>query len=199
MQRRAWLQNIALGAVAAPSLSWAAEPQRAAPLPLDSFVRRPLMEQVRLSPDGKKMAALINNGNQSLLITRSLSGGGIVTVMNTDNLEFLFNWFRWVNNDRLVISLRYPYQRQIPYSTRVVPTMETRLLSMDADGSNAINVLRSKGLSGATGWAVGQDNANCRAALLHYESGTWTSLDPPVDISSDWGLSAVDSLSSTGG
>lgn len=157
MQRRAWLQNIALGAAAAPSLSWAAEPQRAAPLPLDSFVRRPLMEQVRLSPDGKKMAALINNGNQSLLITRSLSGGGIVTVMNTDNLEFLFNWFRWVNNDRLVISLRYPYQRQIPYSTRVVPTMETRLLSMDADGSNAINVLRSKGLSGATGWAVGQD------------------------------------------
>ncbi len=49
------------------------------------------------------------------------------------------------------------------------------------------------------GWAVGQDNTNSRAALLHYENGTWTSVEPSVEISSDWGLSAVDSLSSTGG
>ena len=159
MQRRSLLQHMALGAVAAPSLGFAAtEPERAAPLPLEHFYRRPLMERVSLSPDGKKMAAIINNGSQSLLITRSLAGGAIVTVMNTDNLEFLFNWFRWVNNDRLVVSLRYPYQRQIPYSTRVINTMETRLLSVDADGGNAINVLRSKGLSGATGWAIDQDN-----------------------------------------
>ena len=46
---------------------------------------------------------------------------------------------------------------------------------------------------------MGQDNENGRAALLHYESGTWTSVEPTVEISSDWGLSALDSLSSTGG
>ncbi|MEI7536164.1 MAG: alpha/beta fold hydrolase [Comamonadaceae bacterium] len=158
MHRRLVLQNLGVAAIGAPSLGIAQSERASAPLPLEYFVRRPLMERVKLSPDGKRLAAIINNGNNSLLITRGVGGGGISTVLHSDNLEYLFNWFQWINNDRLVVSLRYPYQRKLPYSTKVVPTMETRLLAIDPDGSNAINVLRSKGLSGSTGWAVVQDN-----------------------------------------
>lgn len=158
MRRRIVLQQIALGAVTPPAMSHAADGANAPVLPSEHFLRRPLMESVRLSPDGMKLAAIINSGSNSLLVTRAAAGGAIVTVMHTDNLEFLFNGFQWVNNDRLVISLRYPYQRAIPGSMKVVPTMETRLLAADADGSNVINVLKSKGLSGSTGWAINQDN-----------------------------------------
>lgn len=158
MHRRIVLQQIALGALTLPVMGRAAEQAKTAVLPSENFVRRPLMESVRLSPDGTKLAAIINSGNNSLLVTRAAAGGAIVTVMHTDNLEFLFNWFTWVNSDRLVISLRYPYQRAIPGSMKVVHTMETRLLAADADGANVINVLKSKGLSGSTGWATSQDN-----------------------------------------
>jgi len=124
---------------------------------LESFARRPLMERVALSPDGRSIAAIVNNGSQSMLITRGFDGGEIQPVLSTDNLEFMFNWFRWVNNERLVISLRFPSQREAEYMG-IVQTMETRLLAVNADGSQVINLIRQRSHNArALQWAIRQD------------------------------------------
>jgi len=129
-------------------------PQR---LNLEAFARRPLMEQVALSPDGLRLAAIVNSDDGSALITRDVSGGAIRTVITTDNLDSNFNWFRWVNNDRIVLSLRFPSRREVGY-VQTVTTMERRILAINADGSNVISLLKDRGAASRNlKWAVNQD------------------------------------------
>jgi len=163
MQRRNCLQ----GLVAATTLA-AASPLMAQPaaalatpkrtrLPLESFARRPMMEQVALSPNGQRLAAIINNSNQSLLVTRDCAGANLRTVLSTDNLELMFNWFRWVNDERLVVSLRFPSRREVDYLP-TINTMESRLVAINADGSLPINLVKQRAGSTELRWAIAQDN-----------------------------------------
>lgn len=124
--------------------------------PLAAFARRPMMQRVALSPDGQKLAAIINNGSTSTLITRAFAGGPVQTVTSSDNLEFIFQWFRWVNNERLVLSLRFPSQRMTGF-VQSVPTMETRLVAMNADGSHPVNLVKVRQGDEHLRWAIQQD------------------------------------------
>lgn len=128
-----------------------------APLPLRSFSRRPLMEQLALSPDGKRVAALVNGEAGTMLVTRAAAGGPVQNLMTTDNLEFIFGWIRWINNERLILGLRYPSHREHAYMG-VWATMETRLVAINADGSNLINLIKSRGATAKNlRWAQIQD------------------------------------------
>jgi len=136
-----------------PAASTAASSQ---PHPLEAFARRPLMQQVAISPNGERIAAIVNNGSTSTLVTRAFAGGPVQTVTSTDNLEFFFQWFRWVNNDRLVLSLRFPAKRMINF-VQSQPTMETRLVAVNADGSQLVNLVKAKVGSNELRWVSNQD------------------------------------------
>jgi dipeptidyl aminopeptidase/acylaminoacyl peptidase len=108
-----------------------------AALPLEAFASLPAVDEVTLSPDGERYAALMNVGKDTVLITRELLGSAPVKLLlKTDNREFRFQWIHWVNNERLVISVMYPSQRGW------VEIAETRLLSIKRDGTGVNNLVR---------------------------------------------------------
>ncbi|HLO95887.1 MAG TPA: S9 family peptidase [Burkholderiaceae bacterium] len=161
MKRREMLISGAqvLGLAALPGALQLAQAQAArTPLPLRSFSRRPLMEQLALSPDGKRVAALVNSEAGTMLVTRAAAGGPVQNLMTTDNLEFIFGWIRWVNNERLIMGLRYPSHREDDF-LGVWATTETRLVAINADGSNLINLIKNRGASAKNlRWAQIQDS-----------------------------------------
>ncbi|HEX6704468.1 MAG TPA: alpha/beta fold hydrolase [Albitalea sp.] len=143
--RCAIVWGLALGA-------WAAEP-----IPTEAFARLPVMERVALSPDGQRLAAFVNRGDETVFVTRAVSGGAMAPLFRTDNKEFSFNWFRWVSNERLVLSLRYPSSRRVGF-VRHLDTMETRLVSVRFDGTGLVNVVKPVGLETTLRYALRQDS-----------------------------------------
>lgn len=119
-----------------------AQPQpEAAPAarpPVADFAALPLLSGMSLSPDGQRIAVLYNQGDTTVVATRPVAGGRLVPVLSTDNTRQHFNWARWVGNERLVVSLRFAGQR---YFTG---TVETRLVSVKADGGDLLDLNRSE-------------------------------------------------------
>ncbi len=112
--------------------------------PLERFARRPMLTNVSLSPDGRRIAALMNLDDRTLLITRAVTGGDVKVLLSTDNSEFNFAWINWVGNDRVVTSVRFASRRYF------MGTVETRLLSIKADGSGLVNLVRNAPRAGST-------------------------------------------------
>ena len=93
-----------LAACAVVASCW---PAQAAPSPdavsIDQFAALPFIESPRLSPDGTKVAAKVAvNGKLSLVVT-TLSGDSKPKVLPPGKVDI--NWWRWVNNDWLVVGL----------------------------------------------------------------------------------------------
>lgn len=128
-------------------------PVSAAPrLPIEAFAARPLVQHVSLSPDGQKAAMLVNNEGSTMIVVQDLvhPTGKRTSLMSTDNREYSFRWFRWVNNDRLLVGTIFPSKRtQNSDSTAGgIKTYETRLLSAKADGSEVINLFKPTSFKG---------------------------------------------------
>lgn len=120
-------------ASASAPASTPAQPQRA---PVAHYASLPLLSGMTLSPDGQSIAVLLNQEGRTLVATRPVAGGKLVPVLSTDNTSHHFNWARWVNDERLLVSLRFASRRDF------TGTMETRLVSVKADGSGAIDLTR---------------------------------------------------------
>ncbi|MDN3921291.1 S9 family peptidase [Roseateles violae] len=123
----------------------------------EDFAAGPLLRNVQLSPDGKRFAAILNKGKHSFLVTRAVAGGAFTSLLASDNLEFQFNWLRWINPQRLAVSLRYPSDRQVSEFSSA-DTMESRLLSVSADKpGDAVNLSRPRGEDDVVSRALQQD------------------------------------------
>jgi dipeptidyl aminopeptidase/acylaminoacyl peptidase len=106
-------------------------------LPLEHFARLPLIADMALSPGGERFAALMNHGDDTLIVVRELVGRQpLRPVLKTDNRDFRFSWFRWVNNERLLVSVAYPSRHGW---TEIA---ETRLVSIRRDGTGLVNLVR---------------------------------------------------------
>lgn len=110
--------------------------EAAAPRPLEQFARSPLVSQVALSPDGQRYAALIHSGDETRIVTRAFAEASPRVALSTDNREHRFNWMRWVNNERLVVSLSFDSRRGTE------GTIERRLVSVRFDGSGQLALLK---------------------------------------------------------
>jgi len=110
----------------------------AARLPVEAFARLPLLSDMVLSPDGERFAALLNEHERTVLITRAVNGAKAQPVLQTDNQEFQFGWVRWVSDERLLVGIRFASRRGF------VRTVETRLLSVKADGSGLVNLVTNR-------------------------------------------------------
>lgn len=128
-----------------------AAPAPATVLPATAFARPPLISDMTLSPDGRRIAALLNLDDTTVLVTRLVDGTALSTVLRTDNQRFHFSWVQWVNNERLLASVRFADQRDF------VGTVETRLLSIRADGSGLLNLVETSPLDRRDGPQQFQD------------------------------------------
>ncbi|ACA84826.1 alpha/beta hydrolase family protein [Shewanella woodyi] len=104
-------------------------------LPVEAFGLLPQSEQVKLSPDGDKLSFIIHNQGNTYIGVKDFKADATKYVVSTDNQEFKIGWYRWANNELLLVSADYPVkQRGIKYT-------ETRLLKVHADGSGKLKTV----------------------------------------------------------
>jgi len=102
-------------------------------LPVSAFSQLPEFERPALSPNGTKLAYINNLGGSSpssLLATIDLTKGERFLLLNSDNEKVKINWYRWANEETLLISARYES------STRGTKYYETRLFAMEYNMNN---------------------------------------------------------------
>lgn len=118
-----WIRWIAFLVVSVSNLSFATEP-----FPVEHFSRLPEFTRPQLSPKGT-MVGFVQNLSESgiaVLTSLNLTTGEMLYLVQSDNKEVKINWFEWINEQTLVISVRYASSR---YGT---DTVETRLIAVDA-------------------------------------------------------------------
>ncbi|WP_245953195.1 alpha/beta hydrolase family protein [Alteromonas aestuariivivens] len=98
--------------------------------PVEVFSNLPEFQQPKLSPSGTRLAFLQNfygKDEVTLLKTFDMSEGKLYGLLASDNQKVKINWFRWANDERLVVSVRYESkQDHLRY-------YETRLYSLNFD------------------------------------------------------------------
>lgn len=139
--------TVAVLCCAACTWSWAQGTRQ----PIERFAAPPLVSHVALSPDGQRVAALMNRKDATLLIVKPVTGDKAQSVLSSDNQAFVFNWVHWVSDERLLVSVRFASRRQF------VGTVETRLISIKADGTGGLNLVQNKPVPGSiTGFVPSQ-------------------------------------------
>jgi len=121
------LSALLLACFVLPFFSVATENTQAAVLPLEMFYQGERIKQLRLSPDGKRLVALKNIKEDTLIQLIDLTSGESIYLAKTDNKKYKFAWASWANNSHLLISFRFGDVRGMGTKTH-----ETRLFSMEA-------------------------------------------------------------------
>lgn len=116
-----------IGLVLLPAFSAFSNAQPQETLPLEIFYQGEKFSNVELSPDGTHIIALVSVKEETAVLTMNIKTGEVFYPAKTDNKEFKFNWIAWVNNERIIMSLRYDsrWNSSIKYT-------QTRLLATDA-------------------------------------------------------------------
>ncbi len=116
-----------------------AEPVRL--LPVEAFAGLPDVKQVRLSPNGKRVAALVkvdtDQRRGTTLFVYNVETEEKSFPVYTDNRKFVFNWIKWASDRRILASARYPAVR---YG---IPSTETRMLIIDAETGETRPAIRA--------------------------------------------------------
>lgn len=101
----------------------------AAPPPPEAFVALPRISSIQLSPSGKHLAAVRNHGGNTELMTQTVTGEDTHVALTTDNREYVMTWFRWVNDERLLIGTRFVD------AAAGIDSQEARLVAVNRDGT----------------------------------------------------------------
>lgn len=121
------------------AFSSVAADNKAGVLPLETFYQGERIEQLRLSPDGKRLVALKNIKEDTLIQLIDLMSGESVYLGKTDNKKYRFAWVRWANNTHLLASFRYGDVRGMGTKTN-----ETRLFSLEAkEGAELVPMVKA--------------------------------------------------------
>jgi len=108
-------------------------------LSVEAFGKLPTAQQVKLSPDGNKVAFISNIAGNTMIGVTDLAKSTTKYLVRTDNQKFKIGWYLWANNDLLLMSADYPMQR------RGLKYTEARLLKVHVDGSEGFeSVLKLK-------------------------------------------------------
>ncbi len=102
----------------------------------EAFGQLPSFGQIKLSPDGKKVASLQNFNGEMVLVTQSFedTDGKKLHLVAFENIDI--NWFRWVNDTRLIISVGTDRTNM---GTRF---RLTRMMAMNWDKTDQIQLLK---------------------------------------------------------
>ncbi|MEE9253522.1 MAG: hypothetical protein V3U43_01175, partial [Pseudomonadales bacterium] len=117
-------------------------------VPAKVFGTLPAISDIALSPDGKRAVALKAIQDTYHVVLMDFQAQKTSLLMSAgDPDEFAFNWCRWANNTRIVCSIRsYIVLRAGEMGDRYRwysdgRTIMTRLLAVDADGSNVLQLV----------------------------------------------------------
>ena len=79
----------------------------ATPQPLENFARRPQMQDVTISGDGRYVAFLSGAGDETTLMTvdRTQPGSSFKSITSSESNKFDLGWCRWANESRLLCGL----------------------------------------------------------------------------------------------
>jgi dipeptidyl aminopeptidase/acylaminoacyl peptidase len=103
--------------------------------PAEFFAQQPIMTGAQLSPDGQRIAFISSlQGRNHIVIERFKPGFSRTMVSPGDEWEF--EWVRWANADRLVISASFFAMRMMTEVT------ETRLFSVSALGQDLRPIIK---------------------------------------------------------
>ncbi|MBT0586214.1 alpha/beta hydrolase family protein [Alteromonas oceanisediminis] len=109
-------------------------PAIADPLPVSSFSQLPQFERPSLSPSGERVAFIQNIDGEnplSVLSAVDLNSGERFYLLQSDNESIKINWYRWANDETLIISARYESRH------RTTKYYSTRLFAMEYDDLEA--------------------------------------------------------------
>ena len=99
------------------------------PLPVEAFASLPRIASIQLSPSGRHLAVLRHHEGKTYLDTQTVTGQDAHRVVTTDNQEYVITWFRWANDERVLVSVRFADSRE------GVDSQEIRLLAVNRDGT----------------------------------------------------------------
>jgi dipeptidyl aminopeptidase/acylaminoacyl peptidase len=107
-------------------------------LPVEAFATPPHHTNVRISPNGRYIAAKRVLQGKYVLIVYDLEhiADKEPFIVATENEEVA--WLEWANEDRLIVSIHFTAYR---FGT---PTVETRLVAVNADGSEPELLVKPK-------------------------------------------------------
>jgi dipeptidyl aminopeptidase/acylaminoacyl peptidase len=121
-----------------------------AALPLEAFAHLPRLTQAALSPDGRRVAELRHLDDETQLVTRDPDREtGVQVVMRTDQRRFTILWFRWVNDERLLV-----VTSGVGVGLMQIDHGEVGMISVRADGSGAFRILERLSDFGPMGGTV---------------------------------------------
>ncbi len=100
-----------------------------------STVELPVIDDASLSPNGESLLMLRSDGEAYELVVRRTPDGDDRVILAAGSPPRLLNWCRWANDTRIVCSWRFSYR-----ITRVGRVTATRLLAIDHDGSDLIEL-----------------------------------------------------------
>ncbi|BCD99832.1 alpha/beta hydrolase family protein [Marinagarivorans cellulosilyticus] len=123
------------------SNSWASSSITIKPSPAD-FAKLPQASYFQLSPDGKSIAYEMVYEGKPALITKALAADSDIKLgalpLNGAHLQ----WFRWVNNERLLVAIRMTAEgytlRKPTYKVTVPKRSFIRVFSVDRSGLNPV-------------------------------------------------------------
>ena len=78
----------------------------AKPVPAKHYARLPAIADAAISPDGKSLAAISEQGGRYIIATFNVGPQGLSQARAFDaGTNARYNWVRWANNDRLLMSI----------------------------------------------------------------------------------------------
>ena len=135
---RTLLLLLAIVPLAASSLSTlscrgtGARPRAAAEAagPAAALFRDPVLSHLRLSPDGRQLAAIATLDGVQVLLVRPTLGGQLRPLAKLDEVGQGIRMVGWASDERILVSIEMPSQ-----TARGVRARQTRLLVVPVDGS----------------------------------------------------------------
>ncbi len=116
------LVALALCAALLAPLAWAQSKA-----PIEDFARRPKLDRLTFSPDGKQFAALQEINGRMNIVVGDLANGSLRSVTRFEASDV--TGYRWISNKRLIFSL-------IDYKVGLADQRGGGLLAVDADGGD---------------------------------------------------------------
>ncbi len=107
-------------------------------IPIKSLAQLPTAASMKLSPNGDYIAMTAPYQGRTHLIIQDIDGNNTVAVPPVNRADIA--WFRWANNDRIIISYAYTSRRDLTL------VRETRLFSLGRDGKDFVSMVLPKKL-----------------------------------------------------
>lgn len=135
------------------------QPVNAEPLPVETFAKKPVFTGLKLSPDGRYIAALVPSQRNSSVVMINVADSKPVGQLRLDPDDHV-TAFWWTGNNRIVAALGRQYGPLDP------PIRSGELVSVDAEGRDFQYLFGSRGVRYASAYGPGRNAGRAANAWM---------------------------------